>query len=56
MGFRKGDKVMTGTGTQGTVVSEVRHPVSRKTTAVVVDVGNGEGEEIVVRPKNCRRS
>lgn len=55
MAFGKGTQVTTGQGTQGTVVSEVRHPVTRNTTAVVVQPTSG-GEPVVANPATTKPS
>ena len=55
MAFGKGTQVTTGQGTQGTVVSEVRHPVTRNTTAVVVQPSTG-GEPVVANPATTKPS
>lgn len=51
MAFGKGTKVKTSGGTTGTVAGEIRHPVTRKTTGVVVQPSGG-GEPVVTTPKN----
>lgn len=58
MAFGKGTKVTTGQGTQGTVVSEVRHPVTRNTTAVVVQPSgtSGTDSQVVANPATTQPS
>lgn len=57
MAFGKGKTVTTGQGTTGSVVSEVRHPVTRNTTAVVVQpTGTSQPEsQIVTNPATTRQ-
>lgn len=58
MAFGKGTQVTTGQGTQGTVVSEVRHPVTRNTTAVVVQPSgtSGTDSQVVANPATTQPS
>lgn len=55
MGFKKGTTVKTPR-ISGTVVSEVRHPVTRDTTGVVVQpVGTTSDEDrVVTNPRSTR--
>lgn len=56
MAFGKGTQVTTGQGTQGTVVSEVRHPVTRNTTAVVVQPTgtSSDSAQVVANPATTK--
>ena len=53
--FNQGSQVKTGQGTVGTIVSEIRHPVTQSTTAVVVQpVGTTDPEDrVVANPAPC---
>lgn len=55
MAFGKGSKVETGT-TSGTVVSEIKHPVTRNTTGVVVQPSgtSSTNDQVVASPRNVK--
>lgn len=55
--FGKGTTVKTHGGTVGEVVSEITHPVTRNTTAVIVQPTGttSEDDRVVANPGTTRR-